>query len=121
MAWDSCALLTSDMAVDVVLGVSFAGATDSTPITLARGSFSAALAIGGFAFIRGAGLSVQPAATNAAEMATAIAPRLTFITLMVFSNQANCGARCVLMRGPTTQGAGIAGIGVASRAGCCQA
>ena len=59
MAFADCALLMSDFAVDVVPGVSFAtSALPATPITFARGSFSAAVVVFGLA--GDAGLSEQP-------------------------------------------------------------
>ncbi len=77
---ESCwALLTSDLAEDVVPTVSFAVPTCSTPSTLARGSFSAAEPIGALAFGGAADLSVQ-----AAETAASIVNAATTATCLVF-------------------------------------
>ena len=65
MAVSCCALVMSDLAADVVLAVSFAVPTCSTPSTFARGSLRAALLAGAFAF-GGAGFSLQPSSVSAA-------------------------------------------------------
>ena len=75
----------SDLAVDVVLGVSFAGPPGWTPITFARGSFSTALAVGAFTLGGAANFSVQPATANAITIARVAAVRSVFMTLMVNS------------------------------------
>ena len=73
---DSCAALTSDLAGEVVLGVSMAGGPASTPSTFARGSFCAAVAAGSVTFLAEAGLSEQPNVAMDVISANAVAARL---------------------------------------------
>lgn len=66
----SCwALVISDLAVEVVPGVSLAVPTCSTPSTFARGSFSAVVVTGAFAFDGAAAFSEQPKADSATTRA----------------------------------------------------
>ena len=82
---DSCAALTSDLAGEVVPGVSMAGGPASTPRTFARGSFCAAVAAGPVTFLAEGDFSEQPVAAIDAISANAVVTRFMFKTLMINS------------------------------------
>lgn len=66
MAFDCCALLRSDLAVEVVAGASGVGPAGTTPTTFERGSISADVAGGPLSLVlTGFVLSEQPADHNA--------------------------------------------------------